>query len=165
MPHTYTPMLQGDAGCDSIIPLSVTTPNWPEYIHFVQKHLGHSPTRGIDLIGISPQSAQGFLLTLDLHNQARTVETNISSLYNHVSCSFICVTTHKIALDLAVAGLTLQWYDMDDYDCILLLMTATVNMWISVLNMKFNKRTTELMNKIYDLFIKMNYTSITSKVK
>jgi len=47
-----------------IVPLSMTQVNWPDYVSVTYKHVGHSPTRSLDGVGIKPGDPYSFLASL-----------------------------------------------------------------------------------------------------
>ena len=51
-----------------ILPLSITNVEWRIFVDMCQKHLGYSPTRGLDIEGLDMKDPSSYLGCLDFNN-------------------------------------------------------------------------------------------------
>jgi hypothetical protein len=83
-----------------IKPLAITQPDWKTFIQMCQKHLGFSPTRGLDESILEIKDSAAFLSCLNLDNKPiENLRCNNPS-WSHVMISFIATMKSETLMRL-----------------------------------------------------------------
>jgi len=147
-----------------ILPLSITMPNWPAYIEYCQKHLGDSPTRGIDKMGMNMKDPQAFLATLDLCNRAEHTLAHPTIHWDFVHLSFMCTVRKGMALDLTRLPIQVMYSPYGDGDTILVLC-ASMRGWLDCYRYdNWSPRLTQFLFLMFTIFKDMGLDCLTQKV-
>lgn len=84
-----------------IEPLAITQVEWRVFTEMCQKHLGFSPTRGLDDEGLDLKDPSSYLGCLDFNNQPTKHMQEGSGAFRHFHISFIAALDEGIITDLS----------------------------------------------------------------
>ena len=165
-----------------IVPLSMTQVNWPDYVSVTYKHVGHSPTRSLDGVGIKPGDPYSFLASLaELEVEGTDPRIGVLSANHtlaHVHLSFLCVLNASEQNALRnIPTLDISFIDgKEEYDSSrvdLMIISGTLLQWQLVIPMMlegfdlsrvtFVRRT--FFNHIYNWIVKFNLKDIFTSYK
>lgn len=118
-----------------LIPIAMTRVAWGDYIKFVEKYLGYSPTRGLDDFNIKVTEPKAYLATLDLQNQPNKQLSNYDATWEHVHYSFMLKISRSLVLSfmLAAPRCKIVYYSIPDSDDMLLLLSGSMGEWYETL--------------------------------
>lgn len=126
-----------------VVPIIYSVPDWSQYIEICQDTLGYSPTRGLDLKGISPKKASSFLKTLDLENKP---DAQVNNKYNFVYIGFAISCDRESLIDLCKSGLHIV-HKENKRKC-LVLVAGTLLQWKTALAESYEEETQEIIECI-----------------
>ena len=84
-----------------IQPLAVTQVEWRILIDMCQRHLGFSPTRGLDNEGLDLKDPSSYLGCLDFNNEPTKHLQDGSGAFQHFHLSFIAALDEGMVTDIA----------------------------------------------------------------
>lgn len=151
-----------------IIPIAVTQPNWPLFIKAVEKTLGYSPTRSLDIAQISIHSAEGFLSALDaFKNQDNDPRKIKDFALKHVTISFLIVLDtfqYMELLEYTYSNIIfLRSEEFKSKSEAITITTGSLFNWVKIcteLNSTYSLK--EFAYKIYETLRKIGFNNIFS---
>ena len=110
-------------------PIATTITDWPTFIEACQEHLGYSPTRGLDAIGLSPKDPKAYLACLNLENDALK-SLKDQKAYKHIFYSFITVADSLLLIDISsYTDLSILSKATKKHDQFLVIVSGTLFQW------------------------------------
>ena len=84
-----------------IQPLAITQVEWRIFIDMCQKHLGYSPTRGLDSEGLDVKDPSSYLGCLDFNNRPTQHLQEGSGAFRHFHISFVAALDEQMITEIA----------------------------------------------------------------
>lgn len=150
-----------------IQPLAITGVQWPILIEMCQKHLGYSPTRGLDEEGFDIKDPSSYLASLDFNNTPTKHLRERSGAFRHFHISFIAVLDDQMITDLA-SETSLRICAKRGKRKLLAILTGSMDEWYnSILHCCSESSDTEirtLFNNVLDCFDRIGARHIFSSL-
>jgi len=151
-----------------IYPLAITQVEWSVFIDVCQRHLGISPSRGIDGCHLDIKDPAAYLGSLDMENNPlEALRDLFNPAHHHFSISFIAVLDLEVCGQLLNTGLKVLWKNGNRKQIYVCILSGSMDQWyLAIINGCRERATYELrwvMNRVLAHLERAGFREIFSR--
>jgi hypothetical protein len=150
-----------------IQPLAITNVDWNTFVSFCQKHLGYSPTRGLDTEGMDVKDPSSYLGCLDFNNTPKKHMQEGSGAFRHFHISFVAALDEGMITDIA-SETNLRIFAKRGKRKVLTILTGSMDEWyravLDCCNENADSELRSLFNNVFEAFQRIGARHVFTSV-